>query len=670
MPPDAEGPIATKKASLGNSSANSRFLGFFQDNTNLYIVFGLAIACFLLYGQVFSFEFLNLDDNGYIYENPFVAQGLNWASIKWAFTAFYYANWHPLTWLSHQLDVSIFGLKAGGHHIVNVLFHTVNSILLFMLLKRLTNSTWRSAVVAAIFAVHPTHVESVAWVAERKDVLSTLFWFLSTYFYICYAKESNGANKLLGISRNYLFTFFFFALGSMAKPMLVTLPFTLLLLDYWALERFKEFNVKSILPLVKEKIPLFGLTVLSAVITLLAQKTGGAVETLENIPIATRIMNSLVSYAKYVGMLFYPSDLGLWYPYQHDLPLWQVIVSIIVVSGISLFCIWQLRGRKYLALGWFWFLGTLVPVIGLLQVGGQALADRYTYVPYIGLSIAVIWLAADLLKSIDKKFTLGFAAVILAGFSFLTFKQVSYWQNNETIFTQTLSVTKGNFLIEQNLCHHLLSQNRLDEAETQCLNSIQSQPNYNNSYLSLGIIYFKRNNYDQAARKFSKALELKPDDFAAFSNLSKALIRQGKLDEAAQMTEKIEKEAVPNSFSASVLLENYNTLGMSYAQKGEYAKSALFLRKSLEITPSNADTRANFGFMLHQAGKTEEGIKELQESLRQNPGKAETHNMLGMIYLSQGKQTEAIAEFEKAVELRPEWMLANDNLQRARGVKK
>jgi hypothetical protein len=386
---------------------------FFANRTNLLLVLGLAIGCLAIYGQTMGFDFINIDDSGYIYENTMLGTGLSWDSFKWAFTTFSQANWHPLTWLSYLTEVTLWGSKPGTFHLVNALFHAANSTLLYVVLKHLTGSTWRSATVSALFAFHPAHVESVAWIAERKDVLSVFFWLLGTYFYVRYARFKTSSisvervrHKLRG--RFYLLTVLAMALGVLAKPMIVTLPFVLLLLDYWPLERIGKFRVASIGPLVIEKLPLFALSAASAVLTILAQRSGGAIVTLENFSFLERLVNALVSYAKYTVMFFYPVNLGLVYEYQREIPAWQIAGAILLLALTSFYSIWKIRGQKYVFTGWFWFLGTLIPVIGLLQVGLQAMADRYTYVPFIGLSIAVVWLTADLIKNLDRK--ISFAA--------------------------------------------------------------------------------------------------------------------------------------------------------------------------------------------------------------------------------------------------------------------
>ncbi len=657
----------TEQQSTATEETRERngLVAFFQNRTNLYVVFGLALSCLVIYGQTFGFSFINLDDNIYIYENPYVVNGLSFESVRLAFTDFYFANWHPLTTISYQINVSLFGFKAGQFHLVNVIFHTLNSVLLFVVIKKLTGSTWRSAVVATIFAVHPTHAESVAWISQRKDVLCVFFWLWSTYFYVDFARSKDEKR-----TKFYLFALLFFVCGLMSKSMAITLPFTFLLLDYWALERFDNFQLKNIMPLLKEKIPFFALTVLFSVITFLAQKSENAVQSLELLPISTRLFNAFISYVKYLGMLFYPFNLGVLYPYQRELPLWQIAGSIVLIIAISAFCIWQIKSKKYLFTGWFWFLGTLVPVIGILQVGSQSLADRYTYIPYIGLSLAIVWLVSDLLKNLDRRVLAGLAAVVLLGLAGLAVRQVSFWKNSETLYTQTLSVTENNSVIEQNLCQQLLSEDRLTEAEEQCNRAILHNPEFANAYLSLGLINLRNKQYVDSEKTFGKAIALRPNDFAANSNLTKALFAQGKFDEAAQITEKIASFANTGRIGAEVLLQNYSAIGIGYAQKAEYEKAADYMQKALKIDDSKNDIRANLGFILARTGKINEGINELNEAVRRNPTKPEFYNLLGVVLLADEKVDEAIKQFEKAVQLNPKFKEASDNLMKAKAKKK
>jgi tetratricopeptide (TPR) repeat protein len=649
---------------------------FFTDRTNLYIVLALAAGCFVIYGQTAWFNFISIDDSGYVYENAVVTKGLSWEAIKWAFTTYSQANWHPLTWLSYLTDTTLFGSTPGVYHLVNMLFHAANSVLVYIVLKNLTGSAWRSAMVSALFAFHPVHVESVAWIAERKDVLSTFFWFLTTYFYVRYARlktddtATGDPAKTKLLWSLYLQMAVAMILGLMAKPMLVTLPFTLLLLDYWPLARLEKFSVSNILPLIKEKIPLFVLSAASSVITIFAQKAGGAVVSLEYLPFYARLVNSLIAVAKYVAMMFYPVHLGVLYPYDKDLSIPQASSSILLIVLVSIYTVWEIKRKKYLFVGWFWFIGTLIPVIGLVQVGLQSLADRYTYIPFIGLSVAIVWLAAELFKSLDRKILGAAACLILIVFGWLAFKQTALWKDSESLYLQTIAVTKNNGFIEQNLCLHYSTQNKLEEAEVQCKNAAEHAPTYHNIYKLLGVINFKRGNFSEAAQQFTHALELKPDDSGAFSDLAKALLLQGRLDEASKMTDAMAGVSPdPQGVIREILYQNYDSLGLSYAAKNDFERAALYFGRALELNDSSTDIRSNLGFMLYRAGKTEEGIAQIRESINREPAKPELYNMLGTVLADQNKRDEAIKQFEKAIELEPDFAAAKNNLAKVKNRK-
>src|SRR6266496_1729627 len=377
--------IAQKRKAVGFTAANERTPKAFEvshlttfERPDLLILLGLAIVTFGIYAQVIGHRFITFDDPTYIQENPMVNRGVTLGGLAWAFTTFYAGNWHPLTWIAHMIDSQLFGMIAGGHLLVNALIHAANTLLVFWFLFRTTHARWSSALVAALFALHPLHVESVAWAAERKDTLSTFFGLLSLIAYVRYAEAPS--------IRRYAWVAITLALGLLAKPMLVTWPFVMLLLDYWPLGRFDLTSGREVAtkfwPLLREKLPLFALVAASAVITSVAQSHAGAVRTFTEVPVALRLSNALVSYAKYLLLAFWPNDLAVFYPFpQAGIPAWQIIGAALLLIGITAFCLFQGKIRPYLVVGWLWFLGTLVPVIGLVQVGAQIMADRYFYVP-------------------------------------------------------------------------------------------------------------------------------------------------------------------------------------------------------------------------------------------------------------------------------------------------
>jgi protein O-mannosyl-transferase len=661
---------------------------FFQTNAELIVLVGLVSMCIAVFGQVVGFQFVNFDDNFYVYENSYVLGGLNQDSMRWALTAFHSANWHPLTWLSHMADVSLFGKNAGAHHATNLVLHIVNSFLAFVVFRKMTGCFWKSAMVAALFAVHPAHVESVAWVSERKDVLSTLFWLLTMLVYFRYAdfqrkdaktqrrreKKAKGKtevqnSKVKGQRIYYFLTILLFALGLTAKPMLVTLPFVLLLCDYWSLERWKA--LRDLKPLVIEKLPLFALSAISAYVTILAQKSFGAVQTLQMLPLPTRLLNAVVAYAKYVATFFYPVNLGVTYPYQESFPLWQTLGSLALLIAITALCIRQRRERKYLLMGWLWFLGTLVPVIGVVQVGSQSMADRYTYVPFFGLFVMIVWGAWEIFLrlGLNRMIVAAMVGVVLLALSFLCFKQVSHWQNAETLYSHTLGVGQGNFIIKHNFCNYLLRENRLDEAERLCRASIDENPNFVDSYTTLGVVYARKQNLEAAVQNFKKSLEIDPNNPTVYTNLAAPLAMLGRTEEAEQNIDKAADIYRRAGAPPSILNNAYTNLAAAYAAQQKFEKSSEILSRVLQITPENVEVRLNYALSLYFQEKLDEAKQQVERIIRQNRLYAESYNLLGLILVKQNKRDEAAKQFEKALELKPDLAEAKENLKEIKGEK-
>ena len=631
---------------------------FLTTNKDLLVVASLGLLVIIIYAQTTKFDFINLDDNLYVYANPVLQGGLNLDSLKWAFTSYWSANWHPLTWISHGLDISLFGMSPGSHHAVNVIFHLVNSILVFIVFRRMTGREWLSIVVAALFAVHPAHVESVAWISERKDVLSTLFWLLTMLAYVTFVTESNSTNEIssprsdIFSSSRYWLIVLLFALGLMAKPMLVTLPFVLLLCDLWPLDRLR--STKDIWPRILEKIPLFVLSAASCVITFWAQRSIGAVETLNLLPIGTRFTNALVSYAKYIVMLFYPADLAVYYPYDKDIPSWEIAGSVLLLVSVTIVCIWQIRKRPFLLVGWLWYLGTLVPVIGIMQVGSQSLADRYTYIPYLGLFTMIAWGVSSLLEG--HKFgrrafqvTSVVAILVLSG---LAMHQVSYWRNCETLYKHTLSVTSNNFLVDHNLCHHFMLADRLDEAEPLCRESIEIRPAYSEPYNTLGIIEFKRGKFPEAEQDFKQSLQYGPGYIFALINLSQAQARQGKADEAEDSI----RQAVeinggePNAGFAPAL----NFVGAAYSEQQNYQKAAENYSRYVSLQPDDAAGQTNLAISLYHLKRLDDAEKAARNAVGLKPDLADAWNALGLILAEKNQNEQAAEAFKRALQLKPD----------------
>ena len=598
---------------------------------DLLILLGLAVVTFALYAQVIGHQFITLDDPTYIQENPMVNHGVTLAGLAWAFTTFHAANWHPLTWISHMIDCQLFGTNAGSHLLVNALIHVANTLLVFWFLLRTTHARWPSALVAALFALHPLHVESVAWASERKDTLSTFFGLLSLIAYSRYAEAP-------AISR-YMWTAITLALGLLTKPMLVTWPFVMLLLDYWPLGRFQRSEVRGQrsavrLPagalakaggLVVEKIPLFALVAASAVMTLIAQSHGGAVRTLAAAPVALRLSIALVSYAKYLLLTFWPNNLAVYYPFAGILA-WQIIGAASLLIGITVFCVSQRRIRPYLIVGWLWFLGTLVPVIGIVQVGGQIMADRYFYIPSIGLFIALVFGLADIAKSwrVAQLLSAGAAAAVLLILAMLTNAQIQRWHDSFTLFGHTLAVTPPNLRIEHNLGVALGVSDRYDEAAAHFEKALQIDPNFYDGLVVMGVTRAHQGRVPEAIEYFRAAIRSQPDVPKARVQLAHALWNE-KRDEAA--------------------LEE--------------------MRRASQLAPKDPDVQADLGLALGLAGRIPESIEQLHEALRLNPNSAEAHNNLGLALLASGKARESIPEFEAALRLKPELKGAADNLRRA-----
>ena len=492
----------------------------FAEGKWVYVV--IALVTFAVYWPVHKYDFVIFDDGLYVTQNPHVQAGLTAASIRWAFTHQYASFWHPLTMLSHMLDCELFGLNPEGHHLTNLVLHTANTLLLFWVLKSMTGALWRSAFVAALFALHPLHVESVAWVAERKDVLSSLFWLLTTAAYLRYVR--NGGAKW------YSVTLLLFALGLMAKPMLITLPFVLLLLDYWPLNRLTRYTIY-------EKLPFFGLSAASSIITFFAQRSAGAVASVALLPLSVRITNAFVSYLRYIEKTIWPADLAVFYPYSGKLSFWFALTSVLVLSVVTNLVIRLAPKHRYLPVGWFWYLGTLVPVIGLVKVGSFAMADRYTYLPLIGIFIIVAWGVSELSDRLKyQKLILGFAAgIVLAALLVCTRIQMGYWHNSITLFEHTLAVTADNNVTHSNLGIALLQNGRLDEAIDhfqQALRLKLGPDSVDVVYCYLGLALARQNKFGEAIDQYQQALKIKPDSATVHNNLGVALQAIGNLDEA------------------------------------------------------------------------------------------------------------------------------------------
>ena len=558
-------------------------------SVRIVISLSLAAITFLVYWQVLDHGFLNFDDNRYVSENTHVTEGLTRDGLTWAFTESYASNWHPMAFLSHMLDVELYGLDPSGHHLTSLLFHIANSLLLFGVLLKMTGALWRSGLVAVLFALHPLNVESVAWIAERKNVLSTFFWFLTLWAYVDYVNKK----------KSYWLVVLFLALGLMAKPMLVTLPFALLLLDFWPLHRCKGWE--AVMPLIIEKFPLFLLALAVGVITYSVQKSGGAMGNPELHSFYTGIANALVSYVEYLEKIIWPRGLSILYPHPGDaVSTWKALTSGLVLIGISVGVVRILRRAPYLAVGWFWFLGTLVPVIGIVQVGDQAMSDRYMYIPSMGLFIAIVWGLSELMA----KWRLGNRVlVILAGLMIpvlmlMTWTQVGHWTNSVTIFQHAIEVTDKkypNFAIAYtNLGQALIAEGKNGEAMAQYKKAIQLMPGLVKAHYNLGHALITEGKNEEGISHYRIAIKHKPDYLAAHYNLGHALIADGKNTEAiAQFRRVIELQPA--------LAEGHNNLGYALLMDRKVDEAISQYKKAIQLKPDYALARQNLESALSQS---------------------------------------------------------------------
>jgi Tfp pilus assembly protein PilF len=564
---------------------------------SLYVCLLLALGTAALYWPVTGYSFINFDDSEYIYDNSVVQAGLSWEGLKWAFNGIHVSNWHPLTWLSHMLDCQWFGLKAGWHHFVNVLFHIANTLLLFVFLRNTTNSQWRSAFVAALFAWHPLHVESVAWIAERKDVLSTFFWLLALLAYVRYAKSvasdecrvpSDGAASP-PVTRHpslfYTIALLCSAAALLSKPMAVTLPFTLLLVDLWPLKRwqFSDFNFQSLIRLVVEKIPFFALSFALCLVTFLAQRGGGAVSPVEW---SSRLGNVPVAYARYISKTFWPADLAIVYPYVYRWPTLAIIGSVMLVVLISVLAVFFLRRKPWLASGWFWFLGTLVPVIGFVQVGAQSMADRYSYIPSIGLFVVIVWAAADFFAARPNgKILIGLVGgSALAACALATSLQITHWRGSISLFLHAIQVTENNYVARNALGKAFEIRGDLAQAEELYREAVHIEPRYAVSQYNYGLILVALGKDNEALAHLAAAAQLDPNNADAQFNLGIFFLQKDHPAEALQCFQATLK--IRPDFAAA-----HYRLGQALAKLNQFPDAIVQFREALRLQPDLAEAR-------------------------------------------------------------------------------
>jgi len=579
------------------------------DRERLVILIALALTTLAVYFPVRGFGFVDYDDYDFILSNPHVQQGLTWKGMVWALSDSSSDWWHPLTWWSHMLDVTLYGTKPGFHHLTNLALHIASTLLLFIILVHMTGAVWKSGFVAALFALHPLHVESVAWVAERKDVLSTLFWMLTMWAYCRYAERPGGSR--------YTIIVLAMVLGLMAKPMLVTAPFALLLLDYWPLRRLDPtvgWRRARTTRLIWEKIPLFALAAVSSVVTYLGQHHLGGVVRIAELPISSRLANVLLSYSAYLVKTVWPAGLAVFYPYPREFPVSQLFSAAMILTAISALAFHKRHRYPYLIVGWLWYLGTLAPVSGLIQVGGRAMADRFTYVPLIGVFIMAVWGGSDLLQRLGlrREWRGALAGAMVAACAVTTFLQLRYWRNSVTLFEHALAVTDGNYVAHNNLGVALMRQGKIAEASSH----------------------------------FQEALAIWPEYPEANKSLADVLAGMGRTAEAISLYRRA-LEGRPNWPDAE------NNLGLALAQQGQLAQAIAHFTTALRLEPTSATAHVNLGLAYMKLKDLDSALAHFSRAIELNPADAQVHYWMGVVLKDQGHRTEAIERFIQAVRLQP-----------------
>ena len=592
------------------------------DRQSLLVVIALAGLTVAVFWPVVSFQFINVDDSVYVTANDHVRQGLSWQNADWALASLDAANWHPMTWLSHMLDVTLFGLNPGAHHATSLLIHVLNVIVLFLCLRSMTGALWKSAAVAALFAVHPLGLESVAWIAERKNVLSTLFMLLTIWAYVWYTRKPG--------TLRYLLVALLFLLGLMSKAMLVTLPLALLLLDYWPLGRLGSpaaqengaSSTRIFLNRCAEKLPLLLLAAGTAVLTMKAQTLDHEIKI---VPFSSRIANAVLSYGIYLRQMIWPVKLSILYPFQ-DLRIVSrsVILSFFGICLVTGLVIWQIRKRPYLAVGWFWYLGTLVPVIGLVHVGDIAHADRYTYVPLLGVFVATVWGAAEIAARLPE---LRYPMIAAAGLSvialaFATSRDISYWHDAIRVSEHAIAVTGPNCLMERALGEAYYNQGELNEAVVHLTRSIQIQPT-DTAFFALGTISFQQQHFNEAARYYESALQYPSD--------------------------------------ARTVAQVHNNLAIVDMQKGALAEAEQHFKDSLALDPESVRHRVAYGWLLAKENRYDDAISQYEEAVKYAPDPL-AYFSLGSALEQQRKLPEAAEAYRKTLALAPEFQQAQVRL--------
>ena len=631
----------------------------------MLLAFVLGLTTFALFWPATGNDFVNFDDMDYVTTNHQVQSGLTWRTVQWAFTHTVSCNWHPLALLSHALDCQLYGLQPWGHHLTSVLLHAANAVLFFLLLHRLTGSLWRSLFAGLLFAWHPLRVESVVWISERKDVLCGFFWLLTLLTYVRFTELSTPSSPGSGATRSskakvfYSLTLAMFACALMSKPMAVTLPFVLLLLDFWPLKRVatEGWRAAGNKKLVFEKVPFFILAAVISGIAFIVQHNGKATQTLEHLPFGPRITNALVSYLDYIAKLFFPVNLAIYYPHAASLSWALVLAAVIILAGVSVLA-WRNRSRfPYLLVGWFWFLGVLVPVIGLVQVGAQAMADRYTYLPSLGLLMALIWGLSELVshKIVLRYILVGCGICALAGCWVLTRQQISYWHDGVTLFEHSLAVTADNAVARNTLGSALVLAGRNEEALHDFEAAIRLTPDYPELHNNYGNLLALQGRQDEAFAEFQTALKLKPDYADAHFNYGNALLSRQRTVEAIAEFQTVLRVDPDDR-------EAYYKLGNIFAAQNRLDDAIAEFQEAVRIAPDFCEARNNLGSLLNRAGQTDAAIAQFQAAIRYRPGYTEAHYNLGLALMKASQLDGAIEEFQTAARLTPDFVPAHYSL--------
>ncbi|MEN6422861.1 MAG: tetratricopeptide repeat protein [Smithella sp.] len=601
-----------------------------EKNLIVYVV--LTIVTLAVFWQVNQFDFVNIDDGVYVTENSHLQSGLTLDGFRWAFTTTYAEFWHPLTWLSLMLDYQLFGLNAGGYHMTNLILHILSTLLLFWLFNRMTGALWPSAFVAAFFALHPLHVESVAWIAERKDVLSAFFWMLTLCLYVYYTEKP--------VISRYFLVLFFFACALMSKSIVVTLPVIMILLDYWPLKRFESKKGDLISWQLKEKIPFFALSAVFSLITIFAQPS------VKHLPLNSRIANGIVNFVIYLEKTFWPHDLAFFYPFPAGIPEWKVIGASLLIIVITVAVIKRLKRLPCLFVGWFWYAVTLSPVVGIMQVGNHAMADRYTYLPLTGIGIIVAWGLPVFFQNRNtrKRIMLSSAIAFLTILTILSWKQCSYWKNDQKLFNHALGVTNGNFMAYNCLGIALVNEKKYEKALENCDQAISLRPDYANAYHCRGSAYYQLGQYEKALEDCNLAIRLQPDD-------SKSYYYKGltyhQLNNFYLAIENYNKAIQLQPDRA----EFYKARGDSYTYLRQYPMAVKDYSRAILIKPDYADAYNNRGNIYYNFGQYQRAIEDYNRAILIKPDYADAYNNRGITYLDYGNKNLGCVDAQKACKL-------------------